>query len=138
MAFLAGLLPQQTFGLLNTLRDVCLIPHHEVVDHFGVEMRNGLAKSTIEHQGMATGAMLGVGGRRVGRTVAIRACQLDGTGGAFQIALQMHLVTKLDGPRIGHVLWPHGSELGMSAVEGRDVCSQVSVALRTRIITCCG
>ena len=83
MAFFAGLLPQQAFGLLNALRNVCLIPHHKLMDCFGVQMRNGLGESAIEHQGMATSAMLGVGGRIIRHAMAIRAHQLHLTVGTF-------------------------------------------------------
>jgi len=108
------------------------------MDCFSVLMGDGFGELTIEHQGMAARAMLGVVGRTIRHPMAIRAHQLCWAVGPLQIALQVHLVTKLDGPGIGRVPWPHCGEVRMSAVEGCDVRRQVSVALRTRLLTCRG
>jgi len=73
VALFAGLLPQQTLGFLDALRDVCLIPHDKIVDCFRVLVRRRLTESAIEHQGMAARAMLGVGRRTIRYPMAIRA-----------------------------------------------------------------
>src|ERR1051325_11565280 len=117
VALFAGLLPQQTFCFFDPLGEVFLISHHKVMDCFGVLMGDGLGESSIEYQGMATGAMFRIGGSAGAYPVAIRTHQLHGTVGASQIALQMDLVAQLDGSWIGRVSRPHCSEVRMSAVE---------------------
>ena len=67
--------------------------------------------------------------------MAIRAIQLNGAVGAFQIVAQMNCMVQLDCSGIG-AAWTHGSELRVPAVEAGNVVREVwreSIAAQIRM-----
>ena len=125
VAFFTGLLPQQPLGFLNALGKLSLIANYKIVNDLRVLMGRRFGESAVEHQRMATGAMLRIGDRSYGRVrrvrnrlVAVHTLKLlNAPIGSSEVRLHVYLVTELDGSRIGRVTGPHCGELRMPAIE---------------------